>query len=124
MVRSNAFNGINRSVLLHNARITCPELSTNLVNFYILPIRLCVLGGKEKQSDEGTTQGDPVAIGVYAIGLIPLLTSVMLDANINLTQVAFADDLTGVGKIEQLKLWRDQIMKYVRSIYCLQREPT
>ena len=26
--------------------------------------------------------------------------------------MAFADDLTGVGKIEQLKLWWDQIMKY------------
>ena len=60
---NNAFNSINRSVLLHNARITCPELSTYLINIYIIPTRLFIVGGKEIQSDEGKTQGDPVATG-------------------------------------------------------------
>ena len=30
----------------------------------------------------------------------------------NLTQVAFADDLTGVGKLDQLKIWWDQVMEF------------
>ena len=77
---NNAFNSINRSVLLHNARITCPELSTYLINFHIIPTRLFIVGGKEIQSDEGTTQEDPVAMGMYALGLITLLMSVMSNA--------------------------------------------
>ena len=93
-------NNIHRNVLLHNVKITCPEISTYLTNFYILPALLFILGGKEISSEEGTTQGDPIAMGMYVIGLIPLLTTILSSHNLNdLRQVAFADDVTGIGKV-------------------------
>lgn len=110
---SNAFNNINRSVLLHNTKITCPEISTYMANFYHLPARLFVLGGQEIASEEGTTQGDPIAMSMYALGLIPLLSSVMSSFDSHqIKQIAFADDLTGMGKLEHLKTWWDLIKKY------------
>ena len=109
----NAFNSINRKVLLHNIKVICPEISTYVTNCYQTPARLFVSGGKEIQSSEGTTQGDPVAMGMYAIGLMPLLTTVMESIKgANLIQIAFADDLTGVGAVKDLKLWWDMVLNY------------
>ena len=56
------------------------------------PSRLFITGGKEISSNEGTTQRDPIAMGMYALGLMPLLTSIISNNTGNLIQVAFADD--------------------------------
>ena len=66
------------------------------------PSRLFITGGKEILSNEGTTQGDLIAIEVYALGLIPLLTWIISNNTGNLIHVGLADDLTGVGKIHKL----------------------
>lgn len=111
----NAFNRINRSVLINNMFVMCPEIATFLQNYYIRPARLFVSGGMEISSSEGTTQGDPLAMPAYAIGILPLLTIVVLlhadeEALLYLLQVAFADDLTGGGKLRALRMWWDQIV--------------
>ena len=75
---SNAFNSLNRRVALHNVQILCPRASTILINTYRCPSRLFITGGGEIQSQEGTTQGDPLAIPFYAVStslLISLLHS-------------------------------------------------
>ena len=59
---SNAFNRMNRKVAMHNIRITCPEVSVYLINTYRHPSRLFISGGGEISSQEGTTQGDPLAM--------------------------------------------------------------
>jgi hypothetical protein len=69
----NAFNCLNRKVLLHNIRYQCPPMAIYIRNCYSTPSRLFVLGGVEILSSEGTTQGDPLAMHVYAIGITPLL---------------------------------------------------
>ena len=61
--------------------------------------RLFITGGKEISSNERTTQGDPIAMGIYALGLMPLLSSIISNNTGNLIDVAFADDLTDVGKL-------------------------
>ena len=76
---SNAFNSINRALLLHNVKIICPEMAIFIINIYYQPARLFVIGGKEISSQEGTTQGDPIAMTVYAPALGPLLTTLILE---------------------------------------------
>ena len=41
---SNAFNSINRNVLLHNAKIICPEFATYIHNSYCVPARMFIVG--------------------------------------------------------------------------------
>ena len=74
---TNAFNKINRKVMLHNVKILCPYLSAYVYNCYSLPARLFVQGGKELKSLEGITQGDPIASSIYAIGILPLLSLII-----------------------------------------------
>ena len=69
---SNAFNSLNRKVALHNVQFTCPELSTILQNTYGAPSDLFI-DGETIQSQEGTTQGDPLAMPMYALATLPLI---------------------------------------------------
>ena len=59
---SNAFNNMNRLVTLHNIRVICPAISTILINMYRISTRLFVAGRGEILSQEGTTQGDNLAL--------------------------------------------------------------
>ena len=70
---SNAFNSLNRRVTLLNTPVVCPPLTTLLLNTYRLPGRLVTASGETLLSREGTTQGDPVAMAMYAVGIVPLI---------------------------------------------------
>ena len=59
---SNAFNSLNRNAALHNIQILCPQFSTILINTYRLPVRTIVFGSKDLLSNEGTTQGNNLAM--------------------------------------------------------------
>ena len=109
---SNAFNAINREAFLHNTNILCPSISTYVNNCYSSPTDLYIQGGRSLKSEEGTTQGDPTAMAIYALGITPLLAWLSKKSNSNESnsasaskQVAFADDLNGVGTVESLKKW-------------------
>jgi len=110
---SNAFNSLNRKVMLHNIRLICPLLATYVINSYNMPARLFIYGGKEIQSCEGTTQGDPISMAVYALGLLPLLWAIATNGT---RHVAFADDLTGAGSIETLHIWWNKVCEHGPSI--------
>ena len=83
-----------------------------MINCYSKPSRLFITGGKELNSSEGTTQGDPISMAMYAIGIMPLMTMVMGSMSSCIKQIAFADDLTGIGTIDQLKEWWDLIIEH------------
>ena len=68
----NAFNSINRKVMLHNMKPLCPLISTYISNCYAAPASL---GGDEILSQKGTTQDDPTSMGVYPLGILPVLHS-------------------------------------------------
>ena len=106
----NAFNSINRNAMIHNIAVLCPIIATFVKNCYNVPARLFVIGGKELLSKEGTTQGDPTAMGAYAIGLTPLLRflhNFIISNSLTTKQVAFADDFTVAGKVEDIKMHWD-----------------
>ena len=80
---------------------------------YCVPARMFIVGGKEIKSSEGTTQGDPIAMAAYGIGLTPLLDILSSDDVDEVwKQVAFADDISGAGKVIFLRVWWDLINKY------------
>ena len=100
---SNAFNSLNRAAALHNTRVLCPSLATYVINSYREPARLVVTGGKEIKSAKGTTQGDPVAMSLYAIRLQLLISRLSIFSQAK--QCWYADDATSAGSLEELRKW-------------------
>ena len=57
--------------------------------------------GSTLRSEEGTTQGDPLAMPMYALGVLPLIDCI----SGYLMQVWYADDATACGSLSELRLW-------------------
>ena len=105
---SNTFNSVNRNAFLHKITIICPPLARYVRNCYYANTRLFIIVEGETQSMEGTTQGDPIAMAIYAIAIIPLILMLVTEANQvdNTTKTAaYADDLTAAGTIIRLRNW-------------------
>ena len=101
----NAFNRVNRSVALRNIQTICPAMKHVLINFYRTPTRILMNrdGFFELSSREGTTQGCPLAIAMYARALVPLSRHLQPMCK----QVWYADDATGCDMRE----WFDELCK-------------
>ncbi len=97
---SNAFNCLNRQATLLNCDTICPSLTHILINTYRCNSHLFV-DGQHLLSKEGTTQGDPLAMAMYAIGTYPLIRK--LDGIAN--QVWYADDSAAGSSLENIKKW-------------------
>ena len=59
-------------------------------------------------SMEGTTQGDPLAMAMYALVVTPLIRH-LRSSDPAVSQVWYADDATGVGKCTVLWKWWDTL---------------
>ena len=106
---SNAFNSLNRVSALNNINYTCPEFELYLKNTYGLTADLFLCDGmthETMKSAEGTTQGDTAAMPMYACCLMPLIRSLK---DSSLTQIFYADDGLGGGKLSSVKSWWDKI---------------
>ena len=101
---SNAFNCHNRNAALLNIRHFCPPLATILINTYRQPTSL-FMDGTTLFSQEGTTQGETLAMSMYAIGILPL--NHQLNQNIKL--VWYADYATATCRECDLKQWWHQL---------------
>ncbi|XP_076045374.1 uncharacterized protein LOC143027751 [Oratosquilla oratoria] len=114
----NAFNSLNREATIH-IKIKCPVLARYVENTYREPANLFVTNRVEKKetkveiikSAEGTTQGDPVTMAMYALGLMHLQQKIQYE-DTRVKQVAYADDLTGAGKVADLKKWWDLVLAH------------
>ena len=96
----NAFISINRKVFLHIS-ILCPAISTFVT-------RLFLTGGSEMKSNEETTQGDSVAMAIYALGITPpimMMVELVSTKRDDIKMVAFADDFSAAGKLKSLLQW-------------------
>ena len=65
--------------------------------------------GREVASNEGTTQGDPLGMALYALAVIPLINKLQELHRIT-SQVWFADDATAASTCEQLHAWWDDLV--------------
>jgi len=64
------------------------------------------IDGETILSQEGTTQGDPLAMAMYAIRTIPLIHRLMTN---DTKQVWYADDASAAGDLYALKRWWDHL---------------
>ena len=91
----NIFNSLDGEVALCNILHSCPSLNRILVNTYCECIA-CLLEVKPIYSLEGTTQGDPLAMDMYALGVSPFIQQMGV---VNSTkQIWYADDCTVCGR--------------------------
>ena len=102
---TNAFNCLNRQVPLRNIHQLCPSLSTILTNTYREDIDLFI-DGESILSQEGTTQGDPLAMAMYAIAITPLINRLETEL---VKRTWYADDAAAGGKLVDLKAWWDRL---------------
>ena len=102
----NALNPLNCQVALHNIRRICPSLATILINMYRAPSELFV-DGDALFSQEGTTQGDPLARPMCALATIPLIKKLKG----NTKQIWYADNIAAIGKIAVLREWWDHLIR-------------
>ena len=106
----NAFNRVNRAVALWNIQFLCPSMKKVLINIQRSATRIFLQDGSESfelSSCEGTTQGCPLAMAMYALALAPLVKEVLQACN----QVWFADDASGCDKLANLLKWYRLLFK-------------
>ena len=101
---SNAFNQMNTSIALHNIQVTFKEKLLYIINTYRSPSRLFICGGGEILSQEGTTQGDPLALPWYSVNTTIMIQSLRTSTP-GVKQVWLADDSAGGGRIVPLYNW-------------------
>ena len=104
MDASKAFNSINRMSALLNIRHRCPSIATILINCYRAPTKLFI-DGDVILSQEGTTQGDPLGMPMYALATVPLIKKLTTSVK----QTWYDDDAAATGKIADLRVWWDEI---------------
>ena len=68
---------------------------------------------------EGTTQGDPLAIPMYALGVVPLIQQL---ADMNVSQIWYADDASAGGDIWGLCCWWDKLSVLVPTTAIFQTQ--
>ena len=69
---TNAFNTTNHENALRNIQHLCPPIAKVLINTYREGAPLYI-DGETLVSQEGTTQGDLLAMALYGIAVIPLI---------------------------------------------------
>eukprot|EP00117_Sycon_ciliatum_P037591 scpid15790/ scgid28089/ len=105
---SNAFNSVNRKAALHNIRRLCPALATFASNTHTDRVRLFVTGSGELHSTEGTCQGDPLAMAIYALAITPLVRR-LAHLHPDTFQLWYADDDAALGRLLRLRGYWDTI---------------
>jgi hypothetical protein len=96
----NAFNSLNRMNAMANIQALCPSLAKIVINTYRTSTDLYIQGECIK-SEEGITQGDPLAMSIYAIGIRLLIckTSDLTRQNLIIIIGIYADDATAADKL-------------------------
>ena len=68
----NAFNSINRKVMIYSLKFICQVTATYISNCYMCPARSFIIGGGKLFSKEGTPQGDSTLMVLNALAICTL----------------------------------------------------
>ncbi|GJV65666.1 putative reverse transcriptase domain-containing protein [Tanacetum coccineum] len=91
----NAFNLVDREVMLKEVRLRCPAISCWVEFCYSNPVRL-YYGEHTLRSCQGVQQGDPFGPLLFALVLHPLICKIKDSFNLSL-QAWYLDDGTIIG---------------------------
>ncbi len=110
---SNAFNTLSRPAMLWNCRVLWPRCSLFLFNFYRGFAVIALKGAacrtlQVMHSREGTTQGCPLAMLAYSVGILPLISK-LKDPSLH-AQSWYADDSSCGGKLRRILNWFRQLL--------------
>ena len=111
----NAFNSLNRELALKNVETHCPALHHALANSYEHPTNLYV-NNTVLTSTEGTTQGDPLAMAMYGIGIIPMIELLQKNKCHPNTQKRYADDRSAAGDLMSLREILDNLDRHGKAV--------
>ena len=109
----NAFNKLNRKAALLNIKQLCPPFHQYLHNTYQKPAKLVIPGSNTHTiiySEKGCTQGDVSSMGLYGLGIKPLIDK--LDEVVDTEQCIqawYADDSSSAGELREMKCWWDTL---------------
>lgn len=102
----NAFNTLNRCLLLRNIEMICPLLKVLLLNIYrkdsFLPV-----SGELLYSKEGLTQGDNLAMAAFGANTLPLIRHLKEQQTDPVLQKWYADDANATGELPALREFLD-----------------
>ena len=87
--------------MLQNIQVTSPSLAVQVINMYRSDAELFA-GEDTVLSREGTTQGVPLSMAVYALSTLLLISKI---SQPNLTQAWFADDAGRGASLQVLQQW-------------------
>ena len=94
---NNAFNSLNREAAMRNIQALCPPLAKIVVNTYRDNTPLFT-NGETILSQEGATQGDPLAMSIYVIATVPLIQKLPKTVK----HIWYADDASAGGELDNL----------------------
>ena len=104
----NAFNCLNREATFLNMHSICPPLARIVTNYYHVPSALYTSAAKILWFCEGTTQGKPLGMVIYAMRIMTLIHH-LHDRNRDVGQILFADNSAGTSNIAELRMWWDDL---------------
>ena len=109
----NAFNSINRKVMLHNLKFICSVIATDIISGYDTPSRLYTVAVGNMLPTEGTTKGDPSAMRVYALSILSLIKFLLEFINLNemnAKEVVFAHDFSVANSLNSIKDYWEKLI--------------
>ena len=90
----------------------CPALVRILTNCYRVPSALYTSLGKVLLSCEGTTQGDPLGMAMYAMGTMPLKITAFKIAIQHCNRCGLLMTLPARSDIAKLRQWWDDLQRF------------
>ena len=81
--------------------------------------RLFISGDEEITSAESSTQGDPTAMPIYALGSLPLLNMTTTD---NTKYATYADDISCAGKLKNIPTWWNKLNTFGPKLDIFQKQ--